>query len=117
MLVMQQISRAWKRDEAVLRRFVEAVLWICRTGAPWRDLPDALGCWASIYHRWRRWRLRGWWELVFEALRPSLPAAGRVRRDCPPCKARRLRRCPQHGGCRAAGPQPWRAVLRAACLR
>jgi transposase len=34
---------AWKRDEVALRRFVEAALWICRTGAPWRDLPEALG--------------------------------------------------------------------------
>ena len=43
MLVMQRIPFAWKRNEAALRRFVEAALWICRTGAPWRDLPEALG--------------------------------------------------------------------------
>ncbi len=84
MLVMQPIPRAWRRDEAALRRFVEAALWVCRTGAPWRDLPDALGCWASIYHRWRRW-----WELVFEALRPSLPADGLLLLDSTTCKAHR----------------------------
>ena len=89
MLVMQQIPRAWKRDEAALRRFVEAALWVCRTGAPWRDLPDALGCWASIYHRWRRWCVRGWWEMVFEALRPSLPADGLLLIDSTTCKAHR----------------------------
>ena len=89
MLVMQQIPRAWKRDEAALRHFVEAVLWICRTGAPWRDLPDALGCWASIYHRWRRWCVRGWWEMVFEALRPVLPADGLLLIDSTTCKAQR----------------------------
>ena len=76
MLVMRQIPLVWKRNEAALRRFVEAVLWICRTGAPWRDLPEALGRWPSVCHRWRRWCLRGWWELVFEAVRPSLPADG-----------------------------------------
>ena len=76
MLVMQQIPLAWKRDEVALRRFVEAALWICRTGAPWRDLPECLGLWSSVYHRWRRWCLRGWWEVIFEALRPSLPADG-----------------------------------------
>ena len=76
MLVMQQIPLAWKRDEAALRRFVEAALWLCRTGAPWRDLPEALGQWPSVYHRWRRWCLRGWWELVFKALRPAVPADG-----------------------------------------
>lgn len=89
MLVMQQIPRAWKRDEAALRRFIEAVLWICRTGAPWRDLPEALGRWPSIYHRWRRWCLRGWWALIFEALRPSLPADGLVLLDSTTCKAHR----------------------------
>jgi transposase len=89
MLVMQHIPLAWKRDEAALRRFVEAVLWICRTGAPWRDLPEVLGQWPSVYHRWRRWCLRGWWELVFEALRPALPADGLLLIDSTTCKAHR----------------------------
>ena len=88
-LVMQQIPLVWKRDDVALRRFVEAVLWICRTGAPWRDLPDGLGLWSSVYHRWRRWCLRGWWELVFEALRPSLPADGLLLLDSTTCKAHR----------------------------
>jgi transposase len=60
MLVIQRIPHAWKRDEAALRRFVEAVLWILRTGAPWRDLPETFGKWPSVYHRWRRWCVRGW---------------------------------------------------------
>ncbi|RKJ96070.1 IS5 family transposase [Pseudoroseomonas wenyumeiae] len=89
MLVMQQIPRAWKRDEVALRRFIAAALWICRTGAPWRDLPEALGQWSSVYHRWRRWCLRGWWELIFEALRPSLPADGLILLDSTTCKAHR----------------------------
>ncbi len=72
-----------------LRRFVEAALWICRTGAPWRDLPEGLGLWSSIYYRWRRWCLRGWWELIFEALRPNLPADGLLLLDSTTCKAHR----------------------------
>jgi len=75
MLTMQQLPRAWKRDETVLRRFVEAALWIGRTGAPWRDLPDGLGRWPSVYHRFRRWSVRGWWNLVFEAHRAASGAA------------------------------------------
>ena len=89
MLTTQQIPRAWKRDEAVLRRFVEAALWIDRTGAPWRDLPDDLGRWPSVHHRFRRWSVRGWWDLVFEALRPALPADGLVLLDSTTCKAHR----------------------------
>jgi transposase len=57
-LVIERIPYAWKRDEVALRRFVEAVLWILRTGAPWRDLPHDLGHWPSLYHRFRRWSLR-----------------------------------------------------------
>ncbi|TPG44312.1 IS5 family transposase [Roseomonas nepalensis] len=89
MLVLQQIPLAWKHDEGALRRFVEAALWIGRTGAPWRDLPKALGLWSSVYHRWRRWCLRGWWELAFEALRPALPADGMVLLDSTTCKGDR----------------------------
>jgi hypothetical protein len=34
LLVIQDLPRTWKPDEAALRRFVEAALWICRTGSP-----------------------------------------------------------------------------------
>ena len=88
-MVIQRIPHIWKVDEAVLRRFVEAVLWILRTGAPWRDLPQTLGHWASVYHRFRRWSVRGWWELIFEHLRPALPADGLVLADSTTCKAHR----------------------------
>ena len=89
MLTMQQIPHAWKRDEAALRRFVGAALWIGRTGAPWRDLPDELGLWSSVYHRWRRWCVRGWWELVFEAMCPAVPADGLALPGSTTCKAHR----------------------------
>ena len=87
MLTMQQIPRTWTRDEAALRRFVEAALWTCRTGAPWRDLPDELSHWPSVYHRFRRWPVRGWWQLAFEARPPALPADGLVLLDSTTCKA------------------------------
>lgn len=31
------------------RLFVEAVLWIARTGSPWRDLPPEFGYWHRVY--------------------------------------------------------------------
>ena len=44
------------------RGFVEALLWILRTGAPWRDLPQAFGKWTRSYRRFRRWAVAGRWE-------------------------------------------------------
>jgi len=43
------------------RRFVNAVLWIAKTGAPWRDLPERFGNWNSIWRRFDRWSAKGVW--------------------------------------------------------
>lgn len=72
----------WKRIEQLLpgkagdrgctardnRRFIEAVLWIMRTGSPWRDLPAELGHWHRTYVRFSRWRESGVWGRVASAL-------------------------------------------------
>lgn len=50
------------------RLFVDAVLWIARTGAPWRDLPERFGNWNSAWRRFDRWASKGTWKMVFEAL-------------------------------------------------
>ena len=50
------------------RLFVDAVLWVARTGSPWRDLPDAFGEWNSVYVRFSRWAKKGVWESLFNAL-------------------------------------------------
>ena len=50
------------------RLFVEAVLWIARTGSPWRDLPPEFGLWNTIYQRFARWCRLGVWHRVFAHL-------------------------------------------------
>ena len=50
------------------RLFVEAVLSILRTGAPWRDLQPRFGPWNSVYKRFSRWSVGGVWHLVFTEL-------------------------------------------------
>jgi transposase len=50
------------------RLFVDAVLWIGKTGAPWRDLPERFGDWNKTFRRFDRWSKKGVWQRVFEAL-------------------------------------------------
>ena len=50
------------------RMFVEAVLWIVRTGSPWRDLPEVFGDWNSAFRRFSRWSEKGVWWRIFEAM-------------------------------------------------
>ena len=50
------------------REFVEAVLYLNRTGCPWRDLPGALGRWHAVYMRFRRWEERGVWRRLWEQM-------------------------------------------------
>jgi transposase len=51
------------------RAFIDAVLWIARTGSPWRDLPIELGRWNSIYVRFARCSDKDVWQKIFAVLR------------------------------------------------
>lgn len=50
------------------RMFVEGVLWIVRTGSPWRDLSEVFGDWNSVFRRFSRWSAKGVWCRIFEAM-------------------------------------------------
>jgi transposase len=50
------------------RRFINGVLWILRTGAPWRDLPASYGDWKNTHRRFCRWRDSGRWESLLESV-------------------------------------------------
>ena len=56
------------------RRFIDAVFWGLRTGAPWRDLPPDYGKWGSVHQRFIRWRRKGVWKkLLVHSWRLDLP--------------------------------------------
>ena len=82
-LIRRQLTdEQWARIEALVpgkksdsgrtgedtRLFLDAVLWIVRTGSPWRDLPDAFGPWYTVYTRFWRWSRGGVWWSLFNAL-------------------------------------------------
>lgn len=50
------------------RRTLDGILWICRTGAPWRDLPEEFGNWNSVWRQSRRWSQSDVWDVVLQAL-------------------------------------------------
>ena len=56
------------RSAADNRLFVNGVLWVLRSGAHWRDLPERYGKWKSLHKRFSRWAKAGVWERVFTAL-------------------------------------------------
>lgn len=50
------------------RLFVNAVIWIFKTGPPWRDLPERFGNWSSVHRRFTRWSKTGVFDRVFRVL-------------------------------------------------
>lgn len=59
---LESYPRIHTSDEASVRRFVEAVLWMARSGASWRFLPESYGDWNKVYKRYARWCEQEVWE-------------------------------------------------------
>ena len=57
------------------RRTVNGILWVLRTGAPWRDMPERYGNWNSVFVRFTRWSKLGVWDAAFETLASFGPPA------------------------------------------
>ena len=101
------------------RAFFEALLYLARTGVPWRDLPGEFGAWDAAYNRFRRWVASGGLRRLFEAMTAD-PALGEFRRvliDSTIVRARQhaagARRAKKRSGPRGR-PRPRRSAAAAA---
>lgn len=82
----------WKRIEPILppqkpvvgrpnndhRITINGILWILRTGAPWRDLPERYGPWGTVSGRFYRWRKQGQWQRIFQTLQRQADTHGKI---------------------------------------
>jgi transposase len=85
-------ERQWKRLQPLLppqkphvgcpstdhRRVINGMLWILRTGAPWRDLPRRYGAWQTVSGRFYRWRQSGQWQEILQALQQQADTEGKL---------------------------------------
>ncbi len=60
------------------RLILDAIFWIARTEAPWRDLDARFGKWSNVYRRFRRWTIAGVRDVILEALDEGGPAGETV---------------------------------------
>jgi transposase len=60
------------------RRTLNGILWILRTGAPWRDRPARYGPWRTVASRFYRWQRAGLWQSGFNAVKQPAAASGQI---------------------------------------
>ncbi len=60
------------------RTILNGILWVLRTGAPWRDLPERYGPVGTVSSRFYRWREAGLWDRVLSALQAEADARGEI---------------------------------------
>ncbi len=77
----------WKKIESLIHRygrkssrgdrnFLNAVVYVLKTGTPWRDLPERYGCWKTVYNRFANWSKAGHFERIFHALQMQRDETG-----------------------------------------
>lgn len=76
-LIPRKAARAGRRPRDP-RMMLNGMLWILRTGAPWRDLPERLGPWQTVYDYFRCWRSAGVFDRILQALQIRLDREGKI---------------------------------------
>lgn len=70
------IHRYGRRSKLGDRSFVNAVIYVLKTGTPWRDLPERYGNWKSVYNRFANWSKAGRFETIFKQLQLRVDQTG-----------------------------------------
>ncbi len=60
------------------RTVLNGILWILRTGSPWRSLPERYGSWKTVSSRFYRWQKAGVWDRILSSLQRQADAEGRL---------------------------------------
>lgn len=77
-LLAARRSRRGRPVEMGMRRIVDAILYVLKTGCQWQQLPHEYGHWMTVYSHYRRMQMRGTWDRVLATLREDARQALRV---------------------------------------
>jgi transposase len=82
------------------RTVVDGILWILRTGAPWRDLPAEFGKWQTVWHLFDKWNDDGTFDEILRRLRSAKVEVGDIDEElwCIDGSVVRAARCAAGGG-------------------
>ena len=60
------------------RTVINGILWVLRTGSPWRCLPERYGSWKTVSSRFYRWQKAGVWDRILAELQRRADSAGQL---------------------------------------
>jgi transposase len=99
-----------------LRRTLQAIFWVHRTGSPWRDLPAGFGPWPTAANRFYRWRRAGVWARVLRELQQAAQVLGKLDWTLHQVDSTVIR-AHQHAAGGKGGRRPKRSAVRVAVSR
>ena len=96
------------------RTILNGILWILRTGAPWRDLPERYGPWKTVYSRFRRWQEAGVWDRLLTEIQTEAAHDDQIDGSITMIDSTSIRAHQHAAGARKRGTQPTTMGLAAA---
>lgn len=91
------------------RTVINGILWVLRTGAPWRDIPSRYGPWGTCSTRFRRWTKQGIWQKALEALQAQAEQSGELDWNVTALDGSYIKAHPHAAGAKKGGPPPRKA--------